>query len=123
MPAFITANLKPVAIYPGQSIVLINNAATDTGVTSTVQVAIGPDPMGQYRCNIVNTTNQTATVNVAPNDAILTTPASTSYEPYTDGATAVTVAGSKAVSFNCFGPWINCSFSTAPTSGSLILSR
>jgi len=123
MPAFLPATSRPVAIYPGGSIALINNAAVDSSITSTLQVAIGPDPMGNYRLTLTNSTNQTATAQVAPNDPVLSTPASSSYEPYSDEAQAITVAAGKSVSFNCFGPWFNCTFASAPTSGSLVLSR
>lgn len=123
MPAFLPTTTAPKAIYPGQSIALVNNAAVDGNITSTLQVAIGPDPMGNYRLTLTNTTNQTATAQVAPNDPVLPTPASASYEPYSDGANAVTVAAGKSASFNCFGPWFNCTFASAPTSGSLTLSR
>lgn len=123
MPAFLPTTTAPKAIYPGDSIALVSNAAVDSGVTSTVQVAIGPDPMGNYRLTLTNTTNQTATAQVAPNDMVLPTPTSSSYEPYSDGPNAVTVASGKSASFNCFGPWFNCTFASAPTSGSLVLSR
>ena len=123
MPAFLPTTTAPKAIYPGDSIALVNNAAVDSSITSTMQVAIGPDPMGNYRLTLTNSTNQTATAQVAPNDAVLPTPASSSYQAYSDGANAVTVAAGKSVSFNCFGPWFNCTYSVAPTSGSLVLSR
>lgn len=124
MPSFLPVTTNPKAIYPGQSITLVLNAATtDTNVTSTLQVAIGSDPQGSYRLTMVNTTNQTATVQVAPNDPVLPTPAAAAYQPYQDEGTAITVPASKSVSFNCFGPWVNCTFTTAPSSGSLILSR
>lgn len=125
MPAFLPTTSRPVAIYLGQSIRLIDTVGTvdSTGITNSLQVAIGPDPMGNYRLTLTNTTDQTATARVAPNDPVLATPVTGSYEPYSDEAQAITVAAGKSVSFNCFGPWFNCSFATAPASGSLTLSR
>jgi hypothetical protein len=125
MPSFVTnpQQTQLVTLYPGNHIALVNNAATDTGITRTMQVAIGPDPMGNYRVVITNSTNQTATPTVAPNDSVLISPAAASYEPYSDEAQAITVAAGTSESFNCFGPWLSFTFGTAPTSGSLILSR
>jgi hypothetical protein len=125
MPSYIT-NPQPVqllVLYPGNSFALVNNAAVDASVTRTQQVAIGPDPMGNYRLTLTNTTDQTATVTTAPNDPVLPSPAAASFEPYSDEGTAITVAAGKSVSFPCFGPWLSCTFATAPASGSLILSR
>jgi hypothetical protein len=125
MPSFIFSPQvhQVAALYPGQSIALVNNAAVDGSVTQTVQVAIGPDPDSNYRLNITNTTNQTATVDVAPRDPVLPSPALASYQPYSDEGTAITVAANTSNTFSCFGPWLSCNFATAPTSGSLILSR
>jgi hypothetical protein len=112
MPAYISsAQATQVrALYPGNSIALVNNASTDSGITSTIQFAVGPVPGGNPRISFVNTTNQTATLNAAASDA------SANYEPIAGG----TVSSGQTQILNLQGGWINASFSTAPTSGSLI---
>lgn len=113
MPAY--PSTQPRALYPGQQVALINNAATDSGVTTTIQAAFGFSP-GNVESNwlLFNTTDQTATVEVAASDA---------NADYLQLTTSVTVAASKAVAFSCGAPWIRCTFSVAPASGSLILYR
>lgn len=125
MPGFMTSPQQSqlTTLYSGNSLALVNNAATDAGISRTLQVAIGPDPTGNYRLSLTNTTNQTAVVSVAGRDPVLITPAAASYAPYSDGSLAVSVAANTTVSFDCFGPWLSCTFATPPTSGSLILSR
>ncbi len=116
MPSYNAAT--PRAIYPGNEIALVNNAATDASVTTTQQCSIGPDPGGQTAVVLTNLTNQTATVQIAPSD----TPSL--YQPYTYLGSAITAATSTSVGFPVVpSVWLRCTFATAPTSGSLILSR
>jgi len=119
MPSYITspATQQVNALYPGNSLALVNDASKDTGVTKTIQFAVGPDPLGNYRLTLNNTTNQTATVNQAASDA------DANYQPYSDEGTAITLATNTSKTFYCAGPWIRCSFSSAPTSGNLVVSR
>lgn len=116
MPSYNAAT--PRAIYPGNEIALVNSAATDSSVTTTQQCSMGPDPGGQTALILTNTTNQTATVQIAPSD----TPSL--YQPYTYLGSAITAAANTSVGFPIVpGVWLRCTFSTAPSSGSLILSR
>lgn len=123
MPSYITSP-QPIqlhALYAGNSIALVNNAATDSGITQTIQTCIPPDPSGNDTLTLVNTTNQTATVAISAADSA----GAGSYEPLknADTGNAITVAAATTITFRCRGPWLSCTFSVAPTSGSLILSR
>jgi hypothetical protein len=112
MPAY--SNVTPaVAIYTRQSIALVNNAATDAGVTKTMRVAMAVEPNGNGALTLINNTNQAATVQLAAVDA------DGSYVPL---GTVAAAAGA-ATQFACNGPWVRCVFGTAPTTGSLWLTR
>ena len=116
MPSYITNPqvAQVSAIYPGDSILLVNNAATDSGVTKTVQFAFGPTPGSSAgTLTVVNTTNQTATGQVAWADA------DGNYEP----ASGMIVNSGQTLPYNLSGGWIRFTFSTAPTSGSLVATR
>ena len=120
MPAYGTI-ANPPALYPGEQQVLVNNAAVDANVTQTQQVAIpqdATDPAGTL--TVINGTNQTATVAVSAQDA-----GAASYQPLTDGDTAqaIAVPASKAWVFRCRGPFLSCTYTVAPTTGSLVLCR
>jgi hypothetical protein len=122
MPSYITnpqvSQVK--ALYPGDSLALVNSAATDSGITKTIQFTAGKLP-GYTPVQLVfnNTSNQTATIHSAASDA------EGNYQPVTNGDTgnAATVAASKSEIFTLVGPWFRCTYSTAPTTGSLIVSR
>lgn len=116
MPKY-NANV-PVALCPGFSVALVNSASTDSGITSTQQVAIAPVPNASGETlMITNTTNQTATGQFAPTDAL--TGSSTGYQPLSG---CIIPAGT-SLAYNLSGGWMNFTFATAPTSGSLIVSR
>lgn len=112
MPAYSTSN-KVQFLSPGNTIALINNAATDSGVTKTLQVSIAAQPTATSKLTLINNTNQTATVQVAAVDA------DANYVPLT---TSITAAAGAAVIFDCVGPFLRCTC-TAPTTGSLYLCR
>jgi gamma-glutamyltranspeptidase len=112
MPAYPAHS--PVFLSPGNQVVLVNNAATDTGITKTIQCSVAAQPTATSKLTLVNNTNQTATVQVAAVDA------DASYVPLT---TSITAAAGAAVIFDCVGPFVRCSFATAPTTGSLYLCR
>lgn len=114
MPSYITSaqTQQVTALYPGQSKALINNAATDASVTTTMQVFIGPDIDAQNTINVNNTTNQTMTGQIAAVDS------TANYSPYV----GMVVAANTATSFNLANAWLRFTC-TAPTSGSLIVSR
>ena len=117
MPAYGTST--PRAIYPGNKIALVNNAATDTGVTKSVSVAFAQMPGTPDKLALHNTTAQTATVQVSFDDV------DADYQALKDADTgnAVTVATNSSVIFTCVGPWVRCTLAAAPVAGSLVLSR
>lgn len=121
MPSYIT-NPQPVqlnALYPGNHEALVNNAAVDSGVTKTKQLAIGPVPnQSGATILITNSTNQDANGQYAAQDP---TPAgvAATYEPLSG---CIIPAGS-SLAYNLSVGWITFTFSVAPTSGSLIVSR
>jgi len=112
MPAYPAHS--PVFLSLGNVVPLVNNAATDSGITATIQVSVAGQPSTTSKLTLVNNTNQTATVQVAAVDA------NANYVPLT---ASVTAAAGAAVVFDCVGPFVRCSFSVAPTTGSLYLCR
>jgi hypothetical protein len=112
MPAYPTA--QPAALYPGSQISLVNNAATDAGITTTEQVAIAPSIGGSgVTVMILNTTNQQAVGQYAPADV------AANYQPLS----GCIVAAGAALPYNITSGWLRFTFAVAPTSGSLIVSR
>lgn len=121
MPSYISSAqpTQVVALYSGNEIALVNQAGTvdPTTITASLQVAIGPDHSSQGVAFLVNTTNQTATVQVANQDT------AANYKPYTYLGTAITAAAATTVGFPVVpGMWLRLSFGTAPSSGSAILN-
>jgi hypothetical protein len=118
MPSYPTK--VAAALYPGDQITLVNDAATDSGVTSTIQAAVGPAP-GNNQAHFVafNSTDQNATIEVAWEDV------EADYLPFNGewGPQAVVVNSNESVFFYCPGPFVRAAFVTAPTRGSLILYR
>jgi hypothetical protein len=121
VPNYIT-NPQPtqlVALYPGNHIALVNNAAIDSGITQTQQFAVGPTPGdGTVTLMITNTTNQQAQGQFAPQDP----PAAGGSATYENLSGCIVPAGS-TLAYNLQGGWMCFTFGTAPTSGSLIVSR
>ena len=117
MPSYGSAT--PRAIYPGNNVALVNNAATDTGVTKTISVAFAKVAGYPATCSLNNTTGQTATVQTSNDDV------DADYTALKNGDTglAITVSTASSVVFTCAEPWIRCTIASAPTSGSLVLSR
>lgn len=116
MPAYITSpQTKQVsALYPGGALALVNGAATDTGITSTVQFAVGPTPGNNVgNVVIVNSTNQQAQGQYAVTDA------AANYQ----NLSGCIVPANSSLPYNLSGGWMRFTFATAPTSGSLIVSR
>ena len=113
MPAY-NASLPAQALYPGDSVAIVNSAATDTGITTTQRFAVGP-PLtgGGITAMIVNTTNQTATGQYAATDT------AANYQPLS----GCTIPAGSALPYNLTTGWMRFTFSSAPTSGSLIVSR
>ena len=113
MPSY---NAQPVrALYPGETIALVNNAATDSGITTTQQFAIGPNPVqGTNTINFINTTNQDAQGEISPDDL-----SAGSYAP----ASGLVVAAGSSFPWNQAGNFVRFTFASAPTSGSLTAAR
>lgn len=119
MPSYIT-NPQPVqlvALYPGNHEALVNSAATDSGVTTTKQIALAAVP-NQSGITITNSTNQDATGQHTPQDP----PASGGNAVYENLSGCLVPAGS-SLPYNLSGGWLRFTFAVAPTSGSLIVSR
>lgn len=116
MPAYITTPqpVQLVALYKGNSIFFVNNAAVDSGITKTVQAAVGPEPgAGGVTLNIINETNEQATLETAWADA------DANYQPVSGGI----IAAGASLEYNLSGGWIRFTFGTAPTTGSLVVTR
>ena len=113
MPAY-PAKL-PAALYPGSSIALVNNAAVDSGITTTEQFALAPGMNGAgVTIMITNSTNQQAVGQFAPADG-----ASANYLPLS----GCVVPPGSVLAYNLSGGWMDFTFAVAPTTGSLVVSR
>ena len=101
---------KP-ALYTGDQIALVNNAAVDSGILATQQVAIAPAPgdTATY-CTVFNGTNQAVQMQAAPLDSAAL---------YVSLGSSI-AAGALAT-ISCPVPWLRGLFTTAPTTGSLIV--
>jgi hypothetical protein len=119
MPAY---NTKPaIALTPGDTENLVNSAATDSGVTTTQQVHIGPSGTASgTRVHVSNTTNQSCTIQ-----ATSVADATGNYKALTDAETAeaIVVASGTDAYFDPAVCWLRGLFGTAPTSGYLTISR
>lgn len=116
MPSYAAGT--PIGLYVGDSVTLVNDASTDSGVTNTRAVTIE----APAKLTLTNTTDKTAIVYVAAKDY----PGSTgNYEPLTDADTGVAIQALTAttISFTTAGPFVLAHFASAPTSGSLVIAR
>lgn len=118
MPAYV-AGSGP-GIYAGDRVILVNGT-TESGVTKTQQVASAQLPaMGTSdQFGLHNGTNQSVTVEVADTDV------EASYRALTDADTnePITCASGSSIVFTSVGPFIRGLFGTAPTSGTLAITR
>ena len=112
MPAY---NAQPArVIYPGASIALVDDASVDTGISTTQQVAIGPNPTNDSNVvNFINTTNHDAQGQIAHQDV------AASYA----NASGLIVAAGTSLPYNLADGWVRFTFASSPTSGSLIAAR
>ena len=120
MPAYGTQPDQGVTLAPGESIQLVNAADAALGtVTQTIAVALGPSSTYAPILTLINTTGQTATVDVAAADALA------NYQPLTNADTnnAITVATGKAITFTCAAPFLMVTLGGAAATGLLILCR
>lgn len=110
MPAYQTSG--PItAIYPGDSVALVNDATVDSGITDTMQVAIAPPPGDGYQLiTVFNLTDKTCDIQAAPHDIDA------------DYVTYYPVDAGKQVQPNLPIPFLRAHFAVAPTTGSLIVS-
>lgn len=122
MPAFGTIPAPSLTV--GDSVALVNDASTDSGVTFTQAIVLaqiaGTSTGAQL--TLQNTSNQTATVYVAAQDF----PAATgNYSPLTnaDFGEAITCPSNETIVFTTPGPFVCCHYASSPTSGSLIIAR
>jgi hypothetical protein len=107
MPAYNPALTTNLGVGEQQTLV----ASTDTGITSTIAIAIGRDGAQPAILAVFNSTNQQAIINAAPVDA-----AGQYLQFYI-------VAAGTSVYLSTTGPFVNASFTVAPTSGTLIVVR
>lgn len=105
MPAYAAASA--VDLLPGQTVALVNNAAVDSGVTTTIAVQVKSHGV----VNVVNGTNQVVTGEIAPDDL------DGDYQP----ASGLVVDGSTALPYNMASCFLRFTC-TAPTTGSLYVS-
>ena len=108
-------------IYAGDRVALVNNAATDSGVTKTQAVAVA-DVGGMStdtHLALHNGTNQSVTVQVGDVDA------DANFRALTDADTnqAITCASGSSVVFTSVGPFVRGLYGTAPTTGTLAITR
>lgn len=112
MPSYNTHPKR--VIYPGAQIALVNDASTDSGVTTSQQCYIGPNPgQNSNTITVLNTTNQDAIGQFASIDATAN---------YKNLSGLIVPAGT-ALPYNLSDGWLRFTFGTAPTSGSLIVAR
>jgi len=105
---------QPAALYPGSQVTLVNNAAVDSGITTSAQFALAPGMNGAgVTAMITNTTNQSAQGQFAPTDIAAN---------YQNLSGCIVPAGT-TLHYNVSGGWMRFTFSAAPTTGSLIVSR
>ena len=112
MPAY---NAQPVrALYPGESIALVDDASVDTAITTTQQFAVGPNPVQTSNViNFINTTNHDAVGQISWHDVT---------GDYVTSA-SLTVAAGTALPYNMADGWVRFTFAIAPTTGSFVAAR
>ena len=113
MPSYNTQPMptpKP-ALYTGDQIALVSNAAVDAGILATEQVAIAPAPgdTATY-CTVFNGTNQAVQMQAAPSDSAAL------YQ-----SLGSSIAAGALEEISCAVPWVRGLFATAPTTGSLVI--
>lgn len=107
------------ALYPGAPIALVNNAAVDSGITTSQPCAIAPPPNGAgLTVMITNTTNQQAQGQFSWMD----TPNQADGVDYQNLSGCIIPAGTN-LAYNLSTGWLRFTFASAPTSGSLLISR
>ena len=113
MPAYNTQAMptpKP-ALYTGNQIALVNNAAVDSGILATQQVAIAPHQADSATyCTVFNGTNQAVQMQAAPSDSAALY-----------ASLGSSIAAGALATISCAVPWVRGLFATAPTSGSLVI--
>jgi hypothetical protein len=114
MPAYNKLS-PPPALYNGEQALLVNNAATDSGVTKTQQIAL-VQSIDTPNLMIINTTNQPAPIQVAVTDL------DASYGALTVGGSALSVAAGVSQAVAVPFPLVRAQFAVAPTSGSLTIA-
>ena len=106
------------AIQPGQAI-LVSSASLGSTL-KTQAVAVAPNPgTSDVRLTVTNLSSVTLTVQYAPPGY----DADGNYQAYSDEANAVTVAGTKAVSFYANAGFIRLLAASDPGTSNIIISR
>ena len=117
MPAYNTQPMptpKP-ALYTGDQIAFVNNAAVDSGILATQQVALAPHQADSATyCTVFNGTNQAVQMQAAPVDPAVSTGVAWA-------SLGSSIAAGALATISCAVPWVRGLFATAPTSGSLVI--
>jgi hypothetical protein len=114
MPSYVTGSngyAGAIALQVGDTVAVVNNAATDTGVTNSQQVNIEPTTDGTSLVGIVNNTNQSCTIYSSAVDVLAS---------YVSTLTPVAAGAVYAGSASGF---LLLHFGTAPTTGSAYIRR
>jgi hypothetical protein len=115
MPAYNATSTLKVTLTTGNSIALVNNAAVDTGILATQQVAIAPHQADSATyCTVFNGTNQAVQMQAAPVDPAVSTGVAWA-------SLGSSISGGALATISCAVPWVRGLFATAPTSGSLVI--
>ena len=123
MPAY---NASPALILSvGTRVSLVNNAAVDSGITATQQAKIESvaGVRGGTQFSVFNSTNQPVTIEIAPHDQDVNYLQLQNGDTGNETSNPVVCPAGMALSFTTAGPYIRGLFGTAPTSGSLTITR
>ncbi len=104
----------PRALYPGESISLVDDASVDGSITTSLQFCVGPNPVNTSNVvNFINQTNHDAVGQVCWHDVT---------GDYTN-CSGLTVAAGTALPYNLADSWVRFTFAVAPTTGSFVAAR
>ena len=111
MPAYNATSTLKVTLTTGDQYALVNNAAVDSGIIATQQVAIAPHQADSATyCTVFNGTNQAVQMQAAPSDSAALY-----------ASLGSSIAAGALATISCAVPWVRGLFATAPTSGSLVI--
>ena len=123
MPAYNTTTA--IFLTPRTVVTLVNNAAVDSGITATQQCEVGrvAGVLVSTQFSVFNSTNQPVTIEIAPHDQDVNYLQLQNGDTGNESSNPVVCPAGMALSFTTAGPYIRGLFGTAPTSGSLTITR